>query len=247
MVGTILPLIPEHQTYTESFCGGAAVFWAKPPSGVEVINDTNREIVNFYRVLQTDFDSLWELIDNTLHSRAQHDDAGIIYRYPHLFTPVQRAWALWVQTNQSFTSKILGGWAYGKLLSSCEKKTANAKERFKAVYSERLASVQVECNDAVRIIQSRDNPQAFHYADPPYLNSEQGHYGGYTEDHFRELLQTLATVEGKFLLSSYPHEILEEFRIAHGWYQRTIEQTISAGKDRTGKKKIEVLTANYPI
>lgn len=79
-----------------------------------------------------------------------------------------RAWAFWVQTNQSFTSKILGGWAYARQGNSCEKKTHNAKERFKEVYSERLRLVQIDCNDALRVIESRDCEDAFFYCDPPY-------------------------------------------------------------------------------
>ena len=35
----ILPLIPEHALYTEAFCGGCAVLFAKEPAKCEVIND----------------------------------------------------------------------------------------------------------------------------------------------------------------------------------------------------------------
>ena len=54
----ILPLIPEHTLYTEAFCGGCAVLFAKPPVPCEVINDTNTELVNFYRVAQTQYAAL---------------------------------------------------------------------------------------------------------------------------------------------------------------------------------------------
>ena len=33
----ILPLIPKHKLYTEAFCGGAAVLFAKRPADGEVI------------------------------------------------------------------------------------------------------------------------------------------------------------------------------------------------------------------
>lgn len=49
----ILGLIPPHRLYCEPFLGGAAVFFAKEPAKVEVINDTNGELVNFYRVVKT--------------------------------------------------------------------------------------------------------------------------------------------------------------------------------------------------
>lgn len=44
----ILPLIPKHKLYTEAFCGGAAVLFAKRPADGEVINDISMDITNFY-------------------------------------------------------------------------------------------------------------------------------------------------------------------------------------------------------
>lgn len=58
MLKHILPLIPKHRIYTEAFFGGGAVFFAKAPAEGEVINDTNNIIVNFYEVIQTDFERL---------------------------------------------------------------------------------------------------------------------------------------------------------------------------------------------
>lgn len=69
MIKDILPLIPEHNTYTEAFAGGAAVLFAKDPARINVINDLNGEIVNFYRTVVTDFDALKAEIMQTLHSR----------------------------------------------------------------------------------------------------------------------------------------------------------------------------------
>ncbi|GHT89919.1 hypothetical protein FACS1894137_19280 [Spirochaetia bacterium] len=43
----ILGMIPEHQIYCEPFCGGAAIFFSKEPSKVEIINDTNGEIITY--------------------------------------------------------------------------------------------------------------------------------------------------------------------------------------------------------
>ncbi len=48
MVRHILPLIPVHNLYCEPFVGGGAVYWKKEPSKVEVINDTNKDILKEY-------------------------------------------------------------------------------------------------------------------------------------------------------------------------------------------------------
>ena len=86
----ILPLIPEHTLYTEAFCGGCAVLFAKPPAQCEVINDTNTELVTFYRVAQTQYAALKAMIDATLHSREIHAHARHINEHPSFFSPVER-------------------------------------------------------------------------------------------------------------------------------------------------------------
>ena len=110
MTSVILPLIPEHLLYNEPFAGGAAILFAKEPSEMEVLNDTNRELINFYQVVQNDFVSLEKKIRITLHSRSLHKDARVIYENPHLFTSLDRAWAVWVLASQSFSSMLDGSW-----------------------------------------------------------------------------------------------------------------------------------------
>ena len=84
MLKYILPLIPPHTLYTEAFCGGAAVFFAKPPSDGEVINDLNQQMTNFYEMLRTEFDALKARVDVTIHARDLHAHAAHILSYPPL-------------------------------------------------------------------------------------------------------------------------------------------------------------------
>ncbi|GAG53665.1 unnamed protein product, partial [marine sediment metagenome] len=48
---TIVSYIPEHKTYVEPFLGGGAVFFAKEPSEVEVINDLDKDIFFAYKFI----------------------------------------------------------------------------------------------------------------------------------------------------------------------------------------------------
>lgn len=77
LLTTILPLIPKHNTYVEPFVGGGAIFWSKPKSEVEIINDNNRELINFYEVVQSEFVELEKMIRISLHSRSLHNDATV--------------------------------------------------------------------------------------------------------------------------------------------------------------------------
>jgi DNA adenine methylase len=244
MVNKLLPLFPEHRLYCEPFCGGAATFWAKPPSEIEVINDLNGEVSNFYQPLRDDFEELQRLINSTLFSRSDYFDALHVYQRPHMFAPVKRAWAFYVVTNQGWGGKI-GTWGYGVGDNKREGSLSRKKDAFTASLQERLKIVQVECNDALKVIKSRDREFSFFYIDPPYYNSCMGHYDGYTAHDFEQLLQLLGTLKGKFLLSSYPSELLSTYSKQFGWYQKAFDMHLSVGNN--GKRKVEVVTANYPI
>ncbi len=249
MIKDILPLIPDHKIYVEPFFGGGAVFWAKEPSTTEVINDVNANITNFYEVLKHAYFDLKKKVESTLHSRETYKKALIIYDCAWLFPedPVLRAWAFYVVTNQGFSCKI-GTWGYDRAKKAHA--VQNKIDSFGEELSDRLKYVQIECNDAHKVISSRDSDDTFAYVDPPYVDSDQGHYGGYTDEHFRRDLDALASMKGKFLLSSYPSATLEEYVNKHGWQTISIRKLLAAGNGRklkSRKYKEEVLTANYAI
>lgn len=248
LASTIVKFIPTHTLYAEPFLGGAAVYFAKRPSEVEVINDTNSELMNFYRVCKNRFHDLQSLVRVTLHSRKDHDDAWIIYNKPHLFDEVRRAWAVWVLSTQSFASGLDRNWGYDKTERTTTTKITNKREQFTEQLALRLQQAQIECADALYIIQSRDNVKSFFYCDPPYYNSNCGHYDGYSESDFEALLKLLAGIKGKFLLSSYPSQLLQRYTKLNGWQMWSVEQGISINsKSGYIKRKIEVLAANYEL
>lgn len=245
--GEIVSRIPaDHILYASVFAGGAAEFFAKDPSEIEILNDTNKEVINFYQVVKTKFIDLEKMIKISLHSRSLHADASVIYNSPHLFSDIQRAWAVWMLATQSFSSMLDGTWGYDKKRNQTTKKVDNKKVSFTEEYAIRLQNVQLECADALYIIQSRDTKDSFFYCDPPYYNSDCGHYRGYTKEDFGQLLGALAKIKGRFLLSSYPSPELAWFTKANGWHTVTFEQPISVYRG-SGRMKVEVMTANYPI
>lgn len=244
----IISLLPEHTLYAEPFTGGGAVFFMKPRSTVEVLNDTNGELMNFYTVMRDQFRKLQMEIRKTLHSRDAHRQATVIYGNPDLFDKVKRAWAVWVLCAQSFASKMNGPWGYDKTNNTTSKRIANKRDNFRSHYLNRLRLVQLEHADARYIIQSRDTKDAFFYCDPPYFNSNMGHYKGYTEADFEALLCLLSGIKGRFLLSSYPSDILDKYAKKYGWQSKQIEKFVTVNaKGGNQKKKTEVLTANYSI
>lgn len=250
LVKELLWLIPPHKIYVEPYFWGGALFRAKEPSSSEIINDTNMNVVNFYEVLKKNYKALHEKIEATLHSRETYKKALFIYETPRLFAdnPVIKARAFYVSCNQWFCSRI-GSWWYDKG-KRCASVFQNKIENFKEEMSIRLSYTQIEQNSAHLVIQSRDHEDAFFYCDPPYIGTNQWHYGGYHEDDFIRDLTVLSQIKWKFLLSNFPSKILDRFVKEHNRYVKTFDQPLSAShnsKKNLNKRKTEVLVANYPI
>lgn len=219
------------------------MFWAKERSEVEVINDTNTEVVNFYQTVQKNYAELHNEIQATLHSREQHRQAVVVYENPAMFFPVKRAWAFWVLASQSFGASLGSGWRYGRS-KKVETLIDAKKKRFTEELTKRIEMTQIECADAIKVIKTRDSVDTFFYCDPPYFNANMGHYKGYTEDDFKRLLDTLSTIQGKFMLSSYPSKILKEYSEKYGWRTIHLPKKVRVLRGET-RSKAEVVTLNY--
>lgn len=193
MLKHLLLIIPDHIIYTESFAGGAAMLFAKEQTTVEVINDLNTELVNFYWAASLYYDQLKKEIDKTVHSRAYHSHASYIYHNPLFFDPIKRAWAVWMLCKASFASQLEGTFGFDKSRGSIAKKITNAKDAFTEALCKRLSHVTIECDNALKIIKRYDAKSAFHFVDPPYINSDCAHYSGmFNTQNFIELLDLLA-------------------------------------------------------
>jgi len=241
------PLVPSHLVYTEAFCGGAALYWAKKPADIEVLNDINGNLINFYRVLKSRFNELYEKIETTLHSREMFDFASIVYDYPNFFDPVTRAWALWVKSKMGFASMLDGTFGYDKTSNSMCKKIEGSKQSFTIALQKRIERTQIECTNALHVIESRDCPEAFHFIDPPYINSDCGHYTDtFNLMNFEELLTLCTTLKGKFMLTMFPHDVLKEYIDKNGWRLVEVERTISVSTVNR-RKQAEWIVMNYEL
>jgi DNA adenine methylase len=143
-------------------------FLPKTIAQVEIMNDTTGEVVNFYRIMQNNFAELQKEIACSLHSRDLHRQARVVYENPDMFSQIKRAWAFWMLTNQGFRGMIGSQWAYDNYGRNT-KSIKNKREDFTEKYAMRLQNVQIECCDALHVINVRDTDGPFFYLDPPYF------------------------------------------------------------------------------
>lgn len=161
----IIALFPKHTTYAEVFAGGAQVLFHKEPSPVEMLNDLDGEIVNFFRVCQQHYEELIRYLRFMVVSRQWHellkatDPAGL--------TDVQRAARYLYLLKNTYASLVL------RLNYKCHvvQPPGFNPERMPELIEEthaRLARVQIECLPYEEVLRHFDRPQTLFYLDPPY-------------------------------------------------------------------------------
>ena len=70
----IIQCLPEHVCYVEVFGGAGWVIFGKEPSKVEVYNDIDGELVNFFRVVKNCHKAFVQAFDWILVSRKLYKD-----------------------------------------------------------------------------------------------------------------------------------------------------------------------------
>lgn len=256
IAGEILSMIPQHKLYCEPFFGGGAVFFRKAKAGIEVINDIDDTLINFYMCTQNKYDELSQLIHQTLHSESMYYHAKDVWNGRVEAPDIEKAWAVWLITNGSFAGSMHGGWKWCNGNSGGHTGTMiqNKRNDFNTKLRDRLSDVQISCRDALRVIQDRDSVDTFFYLDPPYPGCYQGHYAGYSHKDLYELLQLLTEIKGKFILSNYWTQTLRYHILKFGWNFRQIEISLrmtNLGRgcrpERGIQKRTEILAYNYTI
>jgi len=145
--------------------------------------------------------------------------------------------------------KLNGSWGYDRKENKSVKQLDSKRKAFTKGYAERLENTEIECMDALEVIKARDSKTTFFYLDPPYIETNQGHYKGYAKEDFEKLLKLLSKIKGKFLLSSYPTEILTQYTKRNKWNTKKVDISLSVATNSRGKlkRKMEVLTGNYEV
>ncbi|WP_207729968.1 DNA adenine methylase [Faecalispora jeddahensis] len=252
----IIGNMPPHKSYLEPYFGSGAVFFNKPPSNYETINDLDGNVVNFFKVCRDFPDELARAINLTPFSREEmlsimEDRAGEEIKLTGV--PVEDARRFAVRCCQSFGSKLAdrAGWKNTKQPKG--PKNALIWNRVpEIVYeaAERLKGAQIERTEAVQLIRDYNHPECLIYADPPYLGETRGDGSRdltarrlyriemmKPEAHI-ELLDVLLSHKGPVIISGYDNPLYNE-KLSE-W--RKVTHT---GRSNSGGARQESLWINF--
>lgn len=248
---TIVAMIPEHHCYVEVFGGAGWVMFRKgpEPSKVEVWNDLNADLVNLFRVVRDELDVFKRRQFYLLASRDEYMRFQKALKAGTLDCRIDRAIAYYYCIKNSFGAGIYSGFAFG---ASRGPKYGMGLDRLEEV-RDRLKRVYIENLSFERLIATYDRPETLFYCDPPYamlLSKGKGQYYQHEftdEDHVR-LRDSLASIQGRFVLSYDDHELVRELYKGRRFRIHEAGDVYYSTNNRAGRsprRRPELLITNF--
>lgn len=251
MATNIVPYFIPHKIYVEIFGGGGHLLFLKPHSSVEVYNDINSSLVNFFRVIrnQDTCDELIRRMQLTPYSREEYEQC---LKIENSDDDIEKARKFMTTVLQSMNSTGKGSWAVSKIsrrgiahktsfyLRKIDEHLPNAIER--------LRSVLIENMDFRKIIKKYDGKETLFYLDPPYIDFTRVSPDIYThemtiKDH-KDMVDMLLEIEGKVILSGYDNYIYKKLTL-NGWYKRKLGDYSKRSSTKKRDTGYEVVWTNY--
>lgn len=193
----IIPLFPEHTCYVEVFTGAAAIFFAKPPAKVEVLNDVNGDLVNLYRVVKHHLDEFvkqfrWALTSRELFKWLQITPSETL-------TDIQRAARFYYLQKLCFGGKV-DGQTFGTATTARPRLNLLRIEEDLSEVHLRLASVAIERLDWQDCVTRYDRPHTLFFMDPPYFGTA-GYGVPFGFDQYERMAELMRSMQGKAVVT----------------------------------------------
>ncbi len=243
----IISFFPPHTTYLEPFFGSGAVFFNKPPSQKEIINDLDDNVANLFRVIREKPAELAALIEATPWARTEY-----LNSYEKTGESVEDARRFLVRAWQAFGSRLghRSGWCHSGAKGATHLTRWKRLPKNLFLASERLLMAEIENRPAVQLVQEYSHPGVLIYADPPYLwetrSDRQGgrkmYFCEMTDADHIELLDALDAHPGPVILSGYACDLYDN-RLQH-WRRETKTAQAEKGQSRTEVLWLNPVAAN---
>lgn len=187
-------------TYVEVFGGTGAVLMNKIPSKVEIYNDFNSHLTNFFEVIRSHRDEFFEQLDQLIVSEDLYK-----YFYDNIDNSpndIERAIRYFYIMSFCHKGKFNGGFSVIPDADYIQK--LQWKKACLTYISKRMKNCLVTNKSYEKVITGNNREDVLLFLDPPYVNTE-GYYkqlaGQFTQQDHIKLRDLLKKHKGTFVLS----------------------------------------------
>lgn len=242
----IVALLPPHRIYVEVFGGGGAVIFHKPPAPhLDVYNDIDDGLVNFFRVLREQPEELVTQLRLTPYALEEFRFDQETWR--KCADPVEKARRWFTMINLRFSSennRFKDGWKAGTVVNHPKTFATRVDDLFR--FAEKLRRIQVEKRSWEEVFDLYDSEDTCFYCDPPYLPStrKSGRYAHeLTYSQHKMLLERILRLQGSVLISGYDNKLYRETLEPAGFerYEFTMPLIANAVKSEKREDRLEVV------
>lgn len=246
-----------HRVHTHA--GGLGELWDWPHEGVsEVVNDLNGWLTNFWDVLRDRelFPQFMRFVQATPFSEPLFLSARDVVsrsKKPDGLDPVTAAAWFFVCVRQSMAGRMkcfapLSRTRVRRKMNEQASAWMTAVEGLPEAHA-RLMPVVIYNKRDVEVIRQQDGPDTLFYCDPPYLPDTRTSPSVYAFEMTRrqhvELLRTLLSIRGKFMLSGYDNRLYRAAERMGGWKRHVFELPNNAAGGESKRRMIEVVWCNF--
>lgn len=253
------PLLPVCDYYIEPFCGAATMMFYRQPSHVDVINDIDGDVVNFFRMLRDNSTELINKLRLTPYAKDELWAAEGATSYP-----VERARRFYVRCKLAMQANphlVPQQWKYSTKKNTdartkkslartyCHLQTnLNKSVEYLPKIVNRLKCVQIDNRPAVDVIKRYDSKDSLIYCDPPYMPTtcDTRHFGKHemsVEDH-EQLCKVLLACVGKVAISGHRCELYDD--MFRDWQLHTKSAHVFVSQ-KPDNRRTDCLWTNYPV
>ena len=247
----------DSPVYVEPFGGMLGILLSRQPSMMEIANDADMDIINWWRTVKEHTDDLIYLIDHTPHSKLTYFECvnaletGLYANKPFRTTERARckrkeliwAWVVFVIIQHGVMHAINKvGW--GAILAEKERRRRYATKFTKNMtqIAERMRTVNLNNKDANVLLKSTlDIKNAMIYCDPPYRTADIGAYKHQLD--WNVFTRLIKQQKSKVAISGYNDEWdhLDWQKHEHNTFYSHMGST----SKRESETRTEILWTNY--
>ena len=241
------------KTYVELFGGAGHVLFAKKPHQIEIFNDIDDNIINFFLQLKEKKQELFETLDKLPYSRKIYETWNKEYKENKFkkLENFERAVRWFYLIRGVFAGTIGRGWGYG-FTRSIVKTYYSSLQLFDLIHK-RIQNVQFECRDFKDILGTiHSRPKEVQknmliYADPPYYGKEYWYEHKFTIEDHKTLAEKLNNLSCQIIVSYYSSDEIRKLYPEPKWKYKYKQSTKHSQKKikESKSRSLEVLIMNF--